>query len=48
MKPGSIIVLIIAVVLVIAGVVTCLAGASMAKNNGREQGPATSRASRSR
>lgn len=37
MKPGSIIVLIIAVVLVIAGVVTCLAGASMAKNNGREQ-----------
>ena len=37
MKPGSIIVLIIAVILVIAGVITCLAAAGMAKNNGRDQ-----------
>lgn len=37
MKPGSIIVLIIAVILVIAGVITCLAAAGMAKDNGRDQ-----------
>ena len=37
MKPGSIIILIIAVLLVIAGVITCLAAAGMAKKSGRDQ-----------